>query len=161
MSISLIVAMAENRVIGANKAMPWHLPEDLRRFREITLGHPVLMGRKTHEAIGRVLPGRLNLILTRDRNFKAEGCQVIFDQREALQFCQNGATLYVIGGAEVYRAMLPVADRIELTLLHRNFDGDTFFPDIAPKEWREISRTEHCETATVGFSWSYITLARV
>lgn len=156
MNITLIVAMAENRVIGANNAMPWHLPDDLRRFRALTMGHPILMGRKTHEAIGRPLPGRRNLIMTRNAQQDFPGCEVIHTIEDALVIGQRSEALFVIGGAELYRLFLPLAHRIELTIIHRAFDGDTFFPELPNETWREVSREEVPFDSELGFAWSYL-----
>jgi dihydrofolate reductase len=160
MDITLIVAMAENRVIGANNAMPWHLPDDLRRFRALTLGHPILMGRKTHEAIGRPLPGRRNLVMTRNRGQDLPGCEIVSSIEEAAGICQTSPSLFVIGGAELYRLFLPVSNRIELTIIHRDFDGDTYFPEFATADWVEVARDDRPLDSNLGFSWSYITLER-
>lgn len=160
MNITLIVAMAENRVIGANNAMPWHLPDDLRRFRALTMGHPILMGRKTHEAIGRPLPGRRNLVMTRDVNQTYLGCEIVGSIEAAERICQNSESLFVIGGAELYQLFLPKADRIELTLIHREFDGDTYFPELPLPHWLEVSREDRPFDSSLGFSWSYLTLER-
>ena len=156
MNITLIVAMAENRVIGANNAMPWHLPDDLRRFRALTMGHPILMGRKTHEAIGRPLPGRRNLIMTRNTQQDFPGCEVIHTIEDALVIGQRSEALFVIGGAELYRLFLPLAHRIELTIIHRAFDGDTYFPELPKETWREVSREEVPFDSELGFVWSYL-----
>jgi len=156
MNITLIVAMAENRVIGANNAMPWHLPDDLRRFRALTMGHPSLMGRKTHEAIGRPLPGRRNLIMTRNAQQDFPGCEAIHTIEDALVIGQRSEALFVIGGAELYRLFLPLAHRIELTIIHRAFDGDTFFPELPNETWREVSREEVPFDSELGFAWSYL-----
>ena len=161
MDITLIVAMAENRVIGANNAMPWHLPDDLRRFRALTMGHPILMGRKTHEAIGRPLPGRRNLVMTRDGQQDFSGCEIVHSITAALALCQGSGSLFVIGGAELYRLFLPMAHRIELTIIHRVFDGDTYFPELPKETWRETSREDRPFDAALGFSWSYLTLERL
>jgi len=160
MQITLIVAMAENRVIGANNAMPWHLPDDLRRFRALTMGHPILMGRKTHEAIGRPLPGRRNLILTRDASKSYPGCEVITRPEDLQGICNESSPLFVIGGAELYSLFLPLAQRIELTIIHRDFAGDTYFPEISADTWREMAREERPKDLALGFSWSYVTLER-
>jgi dihydrofolate reductase len=160
MEITLIVAMAENRVIGANNAMPWHLPDDLRRFRALTMGHPILMGRKTHEAIGRPLPGRRNLVMTRDATQSFPGCEVISCAEDAQRLCQDADALFVIGGAELYRLFLPLANRIELTIIHREFEGDTYFPEISADTWIEVAREQRPMDSTLGYAWSYLTLER-
>ena len=131
MKISLIVAMAENRVIGVDNRMPWHLSADLKRFRKITSGNPIVMGRKTHESIGRPLPDRVNIVLTRDSSYQALGCIVVHNLEQAMRAAGEAAELMVVGGAGLYREFLPLADRIYLTLIHRAFDGDTFFQAVS------------------------------
>ena len=161
MDITLIVAMAANRVIGANNAMPWHLSDDLRRFRALTMGHPILMGRKTQEAIGRPLPGRRNLVMSRDPQLQISGCETVQNLDALRDAIPQGTRLFVIGGAELYRLFLPIADRIELTLIHRDFEGDTFFPEFPEGEWEETLRVDHPLDPELNFSWSYLTLERV
>lgn len=160
MDITLIVAMAANRVIGANNAMPWHLSDDLRRFRALTMGHPILMGRKTQEAIGRPLPGRRNLVMSRDPQLKIPGCETVQNLDALRDAIPPGTRLFVIGGAELYRLFLPVAARIELTLIHRDFQGDTFFPELPEGEWEETQREDHPRDPELNFAWSYLTLER-
>jgi dihydrofolate reductase len=130
MKISLIAAMAENRVIGRGPDIPWDLPDDRKRFRELTWGYPVIMGRKTFETLDGPLPGRLNIILTRDRNYRAAGCLVVHEPKEALAGAGDAEELFICGGGEVYREFLPLADRIYLTVIHRAVDGDVLFPEI-------------------------------
>jgi len=137
--VSLIVAMAQNGVIGRANALPWErLPEDLKRFRAFTLGKPVLMGRKTFESIGRPLPGRANLVLTRDRAWSAPGVVVVHSVEEALAQAADSHELVVIGGAEIYRLVLPFARRMYLTHVHADVPGDTFFPDFDPTQWDDV-----------------------
>jgi dihydrofolate reductase len=130
--ISLIAAMAENRVIGRGSVIPWDLPDDLRRFREITWDRPVIMGRKTFESLGRPLPGRMNIVLTRRIDFKPAGCLVAHDLEAALRLAEEADEVFICGGGELYRQAMPRADRIFLTVLHRDFDGDALFPEIPP-----------------------------
>ncbi|MFS0670373.1 dihydrofolate reductase [Peribacillus frigoritolerans] len=138
--ISLIVAMDQNRVIGKNNKLPWHLPADLQYFKKVTMGHPIVMGRKTFESIGRVLPGRENVIVTRNQEFKAEGCVVLHDIAEIKMFADNHEEeVFVIGGAEIFKEILPFTDRLYITEIHETFEGDTFFPEIDENEWDEIS----------------------
>src|ERR1700683_2361427 len=129
--VSLIVAMAQNGVIGRDNALPWRLPEDLKRFKAFTLGKTILMGRKTYESIGRPLPGRANLVLTRDRNGIAAGVIVVHSVEQALTQAGPGKELVAIGGAQIYRLVLPFARRIYLTHVHADVPGDTFVPDCA------------------------------
>jgi len=138
--ISLIVAMDQNRVIGKNNKLPWHLPADLQYFKKVTMGHPIVMGRKTFESIGRVLPGRENVIVTRNQDFKAEGCVVLHDIAQIKTFADSrDEEVFVIGGAEIFKEILPFTDRLYITEIHETFEGDTFFPEIDENEWDEIS----------------------
>ena len=160
MHIALIVAMAENRVIGVDNRMPWHLSADLQRFRRITMGKPMLMGRRTQQSIGRPLPGRRNIVLTADPGFMAAGCEVVHSLDAALAAADDAEELMVIGGASLYRALLPQAERLYLTLIHDEFDGDTFFPEIDWTEWREIDRQEGMQDPGSGLRYSFIDYER-
>jgi dihydrofolate reductase len=157
--ISLIVAMGENRVIGVDNRMPWHLSADLKRFRQITLGKPIVMGRKTHESIGRPLPGRKNIVLTSDRSYGAPGCTVVHGLDEALREA-DAEEVMVIGGSSLYQEFLPQADRLYLTLIHREFPGDTFFPEFDWAAWREVAREDVDEDPASGLSYSFLVLER-
>lgn len=161
MKISLIVAMASNRVIGINGQMPWHLSADLKKFRQITTGHPILMGRKTYESIGRALPGRRNIIISRNPDYKIDGCEVFSDIKVAIASCNDREEVFVIGGAAFYESMLPKADFLYLTEIHQAFDGDTYFPEINPQEWQEIERLDIDDDASVNFSYSFLKLQRI
>ncbi len=161
MKISLIVAMASNRAIGLNNEMPWHLSADLKKFKQITMGAPILMGRKTYESIGRPLPGRANIIISRNVAYKQAGCVVYNTIEAAIDACQHYDEIFVIGGATFYEAMLPVADRLYLTEINKAFDADTFFPIINKDEWREVAREDITDDPTVDFSYSFITLERL
>ena len=141
MTITLIAAMAENRVIGRDGVIPWHLPDDLARFKTLTLGHPVIMGRKTFTSIGRPLPGRLNIILTQGGWSAPAGCVVARSLDQALLLAGNADQIFICGGGQVYREALPLADRICLTVVHREYGGDVTFPDI-PADFRETARQE-------------------
>ena len=140
--VSLIVAMAQNGVIGRDNALPWRLPEDLKRFKAFTLGKTILMGRKTYESIGRPLPGRANLVLTRDRNWIAAGVTVVHSVEQALTQAAPGKELVVIGGAEIYRLALPLVSTMYLTEIQRECSGDAHFPDFAEADWRESERRQ-------------------
>jgi dihydrofolate reductase len=151
--ITLIAACSKNKVIGKDNTLIWNIPGDLKRFKELTTGHTVLMGRKTFESIGKPLPNRRNVILTRDKDFKAEGCLVYSDLREVLELFGND--LFIIGGEQIYKQTIGYADYIELTLIHKEFEGDSYFPEI-PKYFHEIKgkrQNLECED----FKWSYIT----
>lgn len=146
--IVLVVAHADNRVIGKDGAMPWHLSEDLRRFKRITVGKPVIMGRKTFESIGKPLPGRHNIVLTRQPGWRAEGVTVVPNLAEAIAAAgldprTRADAIMVVGGADIYAQALPFATRIELTEIHAAPDGDTYFPQLDPARWRETFREAH------------------
>ncbi|WBX85684.1 dihydrofolate reductase [Sphingosinicella microcystinivorans] len=146
--IVLVVARADNRVIGKDGAMPWHLSEDLRRFKRITVGKPVIMGRKTFESIGKPLPGRHNIVLTRQPGWRAEGVTVVPNLAEAIAAAgldprTRADAIMVVGGADIYAQALPFATRIELTEIHAAPDGDTYFPQLDPARWRETFREAH------------------
>ncbi|MDE2149092.1 MAG: dihydrofolate reductase [Gammaproteobacteria bacterium] len=155
----LIAALDEGGLIGRGGGMPWHLSEDLRRFKRLTVGNTVLMGRKTFESIGRPLPGRQNWVLSRDPAFAPTGCRV-FAALEAALAAEAHGTLFVIGGAELYRQTLPQADRLELTCIHIRLDGDTWFPAFDTGKWREITREDHPADARHAFAFSFVTLER-
>ena len=159
-SLEFVVAVAENDVIGRANGLPWRLSADLRRFKAITLGHSVLMGRKTFESIGRALPGRRNLVLTRKAPFAAEDC-VIVDSLPAAIAAAGDGTLMVIGGAEIYRKCLPFAAKIHLTVVHtRIADGDAFFEGWRDPAWRETFRERHRADEKNSFDYSFVTLER-
>jgi dihydrofolate reductase len=139
--ISIIAAMADNRVIGRGNVIPWHIPEDMKRFREITMGHPVILGRKTFESIGRPLPGRKTVIVTRKQGYRAEGCVVVHDLQEALAKCADADEIFICGGGEVYRETMPLASRIYLTVVHLEVNGDTLFP-VIPGDFLLVRREE-------------------
>jgi len=161
MRISLIVAMASNRVIGIHNRLPWHLPADLKRFRAITMGKSLLMGRKTYESIGRPLPGRTSLVLTTDRSYRPDGCIVVHTLADALARAGDVPELMVIGGASLYQAMLPCASRLYLTVLDRDFDGDVFFPAHDPALWRETERLDITDDPGFSGRYSFLVLDRI
>jgi dihydrofolate reductase len=139
--LSLIVAVARNGVIGRDNRLPWHIPEDLKRFRARTMGHHIIMGRRTWESIGRPLPGRTSVVVTRDRDYSAPGAKVVHSLAEAVAACAGDDEAFVIGGAEIYREALLHADRLYLTEVLADYPGDVSFPPLGA-EWREVSREE-------------------
>jgi len=167
---SLMVAAADNDVIGRNNALPWRLPDDLKRFKALTLGKPMLMGRKTFESIGKPLPGRTSIVLTRSKSWGREslttllsspaGVIVVSSLDEAIKRSGDAPELAVIGGAEIYKLTLPRATRIYLTRVHTNAEGDVKLPPIDPKEWREVESTEHPADERHEFAMTFITLER-
>jgi dihydrofolate reductase len=156
MKIALIVAMSEDGTIGDKGNVPWHISDDLKRFKRLTMGHPVIMGRKTYESIGKPLPGRSNIVLTRKADFRTPAEVLRFGNIEAvLDHCrqQQEALVFVIGGAEVYRLSLPLADQLFVTEVHRRVDGDTKFPDYDRSQWTESARED-------GPGYSFVEYAR-
>jgi dihydrofolate reductase len=158
-TISLIVAMGTSRVIGRENRLPWRMPADMKRFRVISMGKAVIMGRKTYQSIGKPLAGRHNIVLTRDRTFEAAGCTVAHSIEEALAAAGEGEIM-VIGGAKVYEQMLPMADRIYLTMIDAQFDGDSYFPLIDMANWREVSRELHAADEGNPYNFAFIVLER-
>jgi dihydrofolate reductase len=150
MLITIIAAMAENGVIGREGRLPWHIPADLARFRDLTMGHPVIMGRRTYEGIGRPLPGRSIIVLTRSSSYRASGCLVAHSVDEALTAAEGATEVFVAGGADIYRQFLPLAHRIHLTLVHDTLPGDVEFPPI-PAAMKEIWRQDMPGTPPITF----------
>lgn len=158
--VSVIAALAENRVIGANNALPWRLPEDLKRFRRLTTGHPIIMGRKNYQSIGRVLPDRLNIVVTRNRSFHAPGCVVVHTLPQAFAAAGDSGEIFVIGGADIYAQSLARTDRMYLTWVHAHVPGDAWFPPFAAEEWIEIEREPHPADSAHVYAFSFVTLER-
>lgn len=151
--------MAANRVIGVDNKMPWHLSADLRNFKKITMGKPILMGRRTYESIGRPLPGRKNIIVSRNPDYRVENGYVYHSIDSALVSCAaDHDEVMIIGGSSFYEAMLPKAGRLYLTQIHDDFEGDTFFPEFDADEWREIERLDITDDPAVHFDYSFIVL---
>lgn len=166
MIISLIAAVAENKVIGKNNDLPWKLPDDMRFFMETTKGHYVIMGRKNYDSLHpkfKPLPNRTNIVVTRQQNFDAPGCIVVHDVNQGIDIAKenNEHELFVIGGAEIYKLTLPSADRLYLTEVKAVVDGDTYFPDFDKKQWREISRQPHPEDERHKFSFDIVVYERI
>jgi dihydrofolate reductase len=140
--VTLIVAVSDNGVIGRDNALPWHLPEDLKRFKRITMGKPVVMGRKTFESIGKPLPGRLNIVVTRDAHYRREGVTVVHGVDDALRAAGAAEQIMIIGGSDLFRLFLPRATRVHLTRVHAEVAGDVFWPALDEKEWSVVGREE-------------------
>lgn len=143
MSVSIIVAMAENNVIGRDMDLPWHISADLKRFKALTMGHHIVMGRKTYESIGRLLPGRTTVIITRQHDYQIEGAVVVHSLEQARQVAAEDNELFIIGGGQIYELALPYADKLHLTRVHTEVEGDTRFPNIYWNEWQLISAERH------------------
>ncbi|MBS7563559.1 dihydrofolate reductase [Mucilaginibacter sp. Bleaf8] len=159
MTVSIIVATGENNAIGKNNQLLWHLPADLKFFKETTAGHTIIMGRKTFDSIGKPLPKRRNIIVTR-QPIKIEGCEVVNSLEMGLALCQNDEEVFIGGGAEIYQQALPLTNRIYLTIVHKEFDADTFFPELNPDEWQETSRTDSEPDDKNPLPYSFIILDR-
>lgn len=151
--LAFAVAMTTDRVIGRNNTLPWKLPPDLQHFKFLTMGHPIIMGRKTRESIGRSLPGRTNIVITHQPGYQADGGTVVHSLEAALTLCNQhypDGEHFIIGGAELFRLALPLCQRIYLTEIHQHIEGDTFFPALNPEEWCETSREQHYYTDITG-----------
>jgi dihydrofolate reductase len=160
MKITLIVAMARDRVIGKDNQMPWHLPADLKHFKSKTMGKPMIMGRNTYESIGRPLPGRHNIVVTRDTSLEIEGCTVVNDLDAAIEAVGDEPEVMVIGGQKLFEQYLPKADRLELTIIDARIDGDTHFPEYSMQEWEEVSREEHDADEKNPHPYTFLSLVR-
>jgi dihydrofolate reductase len=160
MIVSQIAAMSENRVIGKNNQLLWHIPGDLKHFKNITSGHTVIMGRKTFDSVGKPLPKRRNIIITR-QNIEIDGCEVVHSIKAALALCKNEDEVFIVGGAEIYKQSLHLTNRIYLTIIHHQFNGDSFFPEISRNEWKEVSHENHPADDKNAFPYSFITYQRL
>lgn len=153
--ISIIVAVASNGIIGGGNSMLWHISEDLRRFKRITSGHPVIMGRKTFEAIGRPLPQRRNIVITRQKDYAHEGITVVGSLEEAIDMFAPEEEVFVTGGGQIYAQALPLAEKLYLTTVMRDYEGDTKFPEWDRNEWREVSREYHDRGENYPYPFEY------
>jgi dihydrofolate reductase len=161
MRLSIIVAMDDNQLIGQNNTLPWHLPADLRYFKKITTGKTVLMGRKTYTSIGKPLPKRRNIVVSRSFGFVAEGCEVVGSIEDALRLTENDEEVMVMGGASFYEQMLPMTDRLYITEIEGKFEGDTYFPKYSTDEFSEISRESHTPDEKNQHTYHFTVLQRV
>lgn len=160
MRIAAIVAMSENRVIGKDNKLPWHLPADLAHFKAVTTGKSIIMGRKTYESIGRPLPNRKNIVVSRDSQFQAPGCVVVNSLDAALCHADEQNEMFVIGGAHLYEQLLPRVQRLYLTIIHQEFVGDAFFPELNMHEWVEESRVDYPADTRNPYPFSFVILQR-
>lgn len=164
--LGVIVAAAQNGVVGRNNALPWHLPEDLKYFKRMTLGKPIVMGRKTYESIGRPLPGRRNIVISRNAEYRAPGVDVVPDLEAALALAADQALidgveeLMVIGGAEIYAAAIPRADHLYVTEVHAEVEGDAWLPPVDWRAWREVSREFHAAGGQNPYDYSFVAYRR-
>jgi dihydrofolate reductase len=159
MTITIVVAISENHAIGKDNKLLWYLPKDLKHFKEITTGGTVIMGRKTYESVGKPLPNRRNIIITRQA-ITIEGCEVVNSIEAAIALCKTEKEVFIVGGAEIYKQAMHLTDRIYLTIVHKQFDGDSFFPEIDLNEWKEIFREDHEPDEKNLLPYSFITYER-
>ena len=159
MIVTIVVAIAENHAIGKDNQLLWHLPKDLKHFKEITSGGTVIMGRKTYDSVGKPLPNRRNIIITRQQ-IEIAGCEVVNSLQAALDLCREHKEVFIVGGAEIYKQAMPLTDKIYLTIVHENFEADTYFPEISKDIWKETERTDHEADEKNPLSFSFITLER-
>ncbi|MFD0748556.1 dihydrofolate reductase [Mucilaginibacter calamicampi] len=159
MTISIVVAIAQNHAIGKDNQLLWYLPNDLKHFKTITSGHTIIMGRKTYDSVGKPLPNRRNIVITRQQ-MDIAGCEVVNSLEDALALCKTEEEVFIVGGAEIYRQAMAVTNKIYLTIIHQNFDGDTYFPDIEENTWIEIEREDYQPDEKNKLPYSFVTMER-
>ncbi len=161
MNLAIIVATDEQGLIGKDNDLPWRLSADLQHFKRVTMDKPIVMGRRTHESIGRPLPGRQNIVITSRADFEAPGCDVVHSLEDALALCADREEVMIMGGASLYQQTLPLADKLYLTLVHTRLDGDTWFPDWSVDDWECISREQHPADEKNDYDYSFMLYQRV
>lgn len=159
--ITIIAAIAENNALGKDNKLIWHIPADLKRFKKVTLNHYVIMGRKTYESLGKPLPNRTNVIITRNLNFKAEGCIVVNSLQEALEVSKEDKNPYILGGAEIYKQAIKIANKLDITFVHHQFEADVFFPEIDVTIWKEVAREDFKADEKNNYNYSFVTFERI
>lgn len=159
---SIIVAKSDNNVIGKDNGLVWHMPADLKHFKNKTMGHYIIMGRKTLESMDKPLPGRTTIVVTRNKNYRAEGCIIVHDIQEAFRIAEDNKQeeVFILGGAEIYKLTIDMADKIYLTEIKADFEGNVFFPDIDPKKWREVRRDEFEADEKNPYPYAFVDLER-
>ena len=158
--ITMIAAAGRNNALGKNNDLVWHLPDDFKRFKQLTSGHAIIMGRKTFESFPGLLPNRTHIIISRNTDYSPEGCIVVHNIEDALDLAKDDPRPFIIGGGEIYRLAMPYADKIELTRIHHHFDADTFFPEIDEKEWKLIASKHHPKDEKHRYEFTYLTYIR-
>jgi dihydrofolate reductase len=159
--ITIIAAAAENNALGKDNQLVWHLPDDFKRFKEITSGHYIIMGRKTFESFPKPLPNRTHIIITRQKNYKVENCIVVNSIEKAIEACPKDETIFIIGGAEIYNQSITLADKIELTRVHANFEADAYFPEIDLNKWKLVFEDYHSKDEKHNFDFTFQTFVKV
>jgi len=158
--ITIIAAVAANNALGKNNQLIWHIPADLKRFKKVTSNHHVIMGRKTYESLGKPLPNRTNIIITRNKEYTVEGCVIVNSLQEAIAVAKEGSNPFILGGAQIYKQALNFANKLDLTLVHHNFEADAFFPEIDLKVWKEISREDFKADEKNSYNYSFVTFIK-
>lgn len=160
--MTIIVAMGENNAIGADNQLLWHLPNDLKHFKNLTSGHPIVMGRKTYESIGKPLPNRTNIVVSQKKDWFEEGILIVGSLKEALKFAKKiDEDFFVIGGGSIYKQTIDLADKLEVTLVNATLNGDTFFPEINPKEWKKVDEEHHAKDDKHAYDFKFQTYERI
>jgi dihydrofolate reductase len=158
--LSIIVAMAKNRTIGVNNTLPWRCPEDLKHFKALTMGHHMIMGRKTFDSIGKPLPGRTTVVVTRDRNLQIDGCLTAHSLSEAIDACTGDQQIFIVGGAEIYAQAMPLADALYLTEIQQDVQGDAHFPEFDRSAWQEVAREVRMQDTPQPLEYHFVTYHR-
>jgi len=158
--LAIIVAMARNRTIGINNTLPWHIPADLKRFKSLTMGHHLIMGRKTFDSIGKPLPGRTTVVVTRNHALRMEGCIMAYSLEEAIKACAGDDEIFIVGGAELYALAMPLVDTIYLTEIQQEVAGDAHFPEFDIKLWQELAREQHSQETPQTLEYHFVTYGR-
>ena len=158
--ITIIAAIAEKNALGKDNQLIWHLPADLKRFKKVTLGHHIIMGRKTFDSLGKPLPNRTTIIITRNKNYSQEGCTIVHSLQEALEAAKADENPYILGGAEIYKQALEIAEQLDLTFVHHQFEADAFFPEIDLNIWKESSREDCKADEKNSYNYSFVTYLR-
>lgn len=159
--ITIIAALAENNALGKDNKLIWHIPADLKRFKKVTAGHHVIMGRKTFESLGKPLPNRINIIITRNNNYNPKGCIVVNSLQEAIEATKEDENPFILGGAEIYKQAIEIADKLDLTFVHHQFEADAFFPEIDKTIWKEMSREDFKADDKNKYNYSFVTFERL
>ena len=160
MSLSIIVAMAQNCTIGINNTLPWRIPEELKHFKALTMGHHMIMGRKTFDSIGKPLPGRTTVVVTRDRNLKIDGCIIAHSLQEAIAACSKDDEIFIVGGAELYVQAIPLTDTLYITEIQQDVEGDAYFPEFDKNAWQETTREQHNQTEPQVLEYHFVIYQR-
>jgi len=158
--LSIIVAMAKNRTIGVNNTLPWRCPEDLKHFKVLTMGHHMIMGRKTFDSIGKALPGRTTVVVTRDKDLKIEGCLIAHSLQDAIKLCAGDTETFIVGGADIYGQSLPLADTLYITEIQQDVEGDAHFPEFDRKLWQETARDVRTQETPQPLDYHFVTYCR-